>query len=366
MTTTPPDIDAIIAAVIEELRVEAAAPAAAPAPAQAPAPASRHAPAAAPAPAQAPAAPPATTAEVATGSTPTPPAASPPHTAPAPTGVAAPPRTVAEATGRFTGEFGIDLPDPTEPERRRALQVNEPYDPEGLTNLAATTTARLGVGRSGPRPKTSSLLLFQADHGVALDAIHGHVDPALLERFDLFRVTTRVADREEYLLRPDLGRRLSDDAKRDLTERCIKGAQVQIVVGDGLSAAAIDNNLEKILPVIEQGLTSAGIRLGTPFFVENARVGLMNDINDIVDAEVVILLIGERPGLGIADALSAYMGYRPTAGKTDADRDLICMITEHGGTNPLEAGAYVVEFAKRMLEHQASGQQLRRLTADET
>jgi ethanolamine ammonia-lyase small subunit len=105
--------------------------------------------------------------------------------------------------------------------------------------------------------------------------------------------------------------------------------------------------------------------VGTPFFVENARVGLMNDINEIIGAEVVILLIGERPGLGIADALSAYMGYRPAAGKTDADRDLICMITEHGGTNPLEAGAYVVEFAKRMLQHQASGQELRRKTADD-
>ena len=348
MTTTPPDLDAIIAAVIEELRVEAA---------------ERAAPATSSAPA--PAAPPATAAEVATGSTPTPPAATHSGTAPASNGGAAPPRTLAEATGRFTGEVGIDLPDPTDPEHRRALQVTDPYDAEGLANLAASTPARLGVGRSGPRPRTASLLLFQADHGVALDAIHGHVDPALLERFELFRVTTRVADREEYLLRPDLGRRLSDDAKRDLQERCVKGAQVQIVVGDGLSAAAIDNNLEKILPVIEQGLTSAGIRLGTPFFVENARVGLMNDINDIVDAEVVILLIGERPGLGIADALSAYMGYRPTAGKTDADRDLICMITEHGGTNPLEAGAYVVEFAKRMLEHQASGQQLRRLTADD-
>ncbi len=352
MATTPPDLDAIIAAVIEELRVEAAEvrPAGTPAPAPA-------------------AEPPATTAEVAANSAPVPPADIPQHppqaAAPAQSGGAAPPRTVAEATGRFTGEFGIDLPDPTEPERRRALQVTDPYDAEGLANLAATTPARLGVGRSGPRPKTSSLLLFQADHGVALDAIHGQVDPALLERFELFTVTTRVADRQEYLLRPDLGRRLSDDAKRDLQERCVKGAQVQLVVGDGLSAAAIDNNLEKILPVIEQGLTAAGIRLGTTFFVENARVGLMNDINDIVDAEVVILLIGERPGLGIADALSAYMGYRPTAGKTDADRDLICMITEHGGTNPLEAGAYVVEFAKRMLQYQASGQELRRLTADD-
>jgi ethanolamine ammonia-lyase small subunit len=271
-------------------------------------------------------------------------------------GATAPPRTGAD------GELVIDLPDPTEPEERHRLRVEDPYDAEGLANLAATTTARLGVGRAGPRPRTASLLLFQADHGVTQDAIYGVVDEATKAAFDLFTVTTRAADRQEYLLRPDLGRRLSDEAKAVIGERCTKKPQVQIVVGDGLSAAAIDNNLAKILPVIQQGLTSAGISLGTPFFVENARVGLMNDINEIVGAEVVILLIGERPGLGIADALSAYMGYQPGAGKTDADRDLICMITEHGGTNPLEAGAYVVEFAKRMLEHRASGQELRRKT----
>jgi ethanolamine ammonia-lyase small subunit len=340
-----PDLDTIITAVIEELRAEAtrngSGAAAAPAPAT-----------------STPAAP--------TAATPSSSDAAGNGAGDAPRSrVAAPPSTHAEATGRYTGEHGIDLDDPTEEEARRALMVEDPYDAEGLANLAATTTARLGVGRSGPRPRTRSLLLFQADHGVTQDAIHGTVDPAVLERFELFTVTTRVADREEYLLRPDLGRRLSDEARAVLQERCVRGAQVQLVVGDGLSAAAIDNNLDKILPVIQQGLSAAGISMGTPFFVENARVGLMNDINDVVDAEVVILLIGERPGLGIADALSAYMGYRPTAGKTDADRDLICMITEHGGTNPLEAGAYVVEFAKRMLTHQASGQELRRRTADD-
>jgi ethanolamine ammonia-lyase small subunit len=281
---------------------------------------------------------------------------------------AAPPATStppAAAASGSPGEVVIDLPDPTEPEHRHALGVVDPHDAEGLTNLAATTTARLGVGRAGPRPRTPSLLLFQADHGVTQDAIYGTVDEATKAAFDLFTVTTRVADRQEYLLRPDLGRRLSDEAKATLAERCVTGPQVQIVVGDGLSAAAIDNNLGKILPVIQQGLNAAGVSVGTPFFVENARVGLMNDLNEIIGADVVILLIGERPGLGIADALSAYMGFQPGTGKTDADRDLICMITEHGGTNPLEAGAYVVEFAKRMLQHRASGQELRRKTNDD-
>ncbi len=104
--------------------------------------------------------------------------------------------------------------------------------------------------------------------------------------------------------------------------------------------------------------------MGTPFFIENGRVGIMNDVNSIIKAKVVVLLIGERPGLGIADAMSAYMGFDPQPGKSDADRDLICMITTHGGTNPLEAGAYIVEFIKRMINYSASGVKLREVAGD--
>ncbi|NLT31744.1 MAG: ethanolamine ammonia-lyase subunit EutC [Propionibacterium sp.] len=258
----------------------------------------------------------------------------------------------------------IDLAEPTEDEERYRMLVDNPVDADGLRNLMATTTARLGVGRAGPRPKTATALLFQADHGVTQDAIHGEVSQELRDKFDLFTVTTRVEDRAEFLLRPDLGRLLNDEAKKLIAEKCIKGPDVQLCVVDGLSAAAIENNLTDIYPVIEQGLKSAGLSVGTPFFVENGRVGLMNDINTIVKAKVVVLLIGERPGLGIADAMSAYMGYDPQPGKSDADRDLICMITTHGGTNPLEAGAYIVEFIKRMINYSASGVKLREVAKD--
>ncbi len=183
------------------------------------------------------------------------------------------------------------------------------------------------------------------------------------ERFGLFTVRTRAEDREQYLLRPDLGRLLSDDAKAVIEERCEKNPQVQIVVGDGLSAAAINNNLDDVLPVVEQGLKSAGVTTGTTFFVENCRVGVMNDINEIIHADVVLLLLGERPGLGIADAMSAYMGWKPARGRTDAQRDLVCMITRFGGTNPVEAGAFIVDLVRKTLEHKASGVELRQLTS---
>ena len=257
------------------------------------------------------------------------------------------------------GEVSIEVSDPTVPAERRRIDVLNPANPSGLANLAASTSARLAVGRAGSRPTTRSVLLFGADHAVTHDAIFGDVPTGLLEELGLFTVQTRVTSQDEFLLRPDLGRMLDDEAKTLVAQRCVKKPQVQIVIGDGLSAAAVTNNLPQIYPVIEQGLKGAGLSLGTPFFVRYCRVGVMNDINDIVQADVVALLIGERPGLGVADALSVYSGWRPTAGKTDAHRDVICMITENGWTNPLEAGAFVVEHVKTVIKAQASGIELR-------
>jgi ethanolamine ammonia-lyase small subunit len=253
----------------------------------------------------------------------------------------------------------IDLPDPSLPENRQKLGVTNPYDPEGLRNLCSTTGARLGVGRAGPRPRTETLLLFQADHAVTQDAIYGEVDQKVLEKFGLFTVHSQVDTRTQFLLRPDLGRLLNEESKAIIAERCEKNPQVQIVVGDGLSAAAINNNLPLIYPVIEEGLKAANFSLGTPFFIKNARVGIINDLNEIIKADVVVILIGERPGLGISDALSAYMGWQPAHGKTDADRDVVCMITMNGGTNTLEGGAFVVEMVKKTIKYQASGIALR-------
>lgn len=255
----------------------------------------------------------------------------------------------------------IDVPDPTEREARKHCGLVNASDEEGATNLIASTAARICVGRTGARPLTDTLLLFQADHGVAQDAIYGVVPDNILTDAELFEVDSAAPDREEYLVYPNQGRTLSDGGRKLIEEKCIKNPDVQIVVGDGLSVAAITNNLPNILPVLQQGLEASQLTMGTPFFVKNCRVGIMNDINSIIHAKVIVLLIGERPGLGIADAMSAYMGFDPVPGKSDADRDLICMITMNGGTNPLEAGAYIVDYVKRMIKYSASGVKLREL-----
>jgi ethanolamine ammonia-lyase small subunit len=259
-----------------------------------------------------------------------------------------------------TSGLNIDLPDPVLPESRYMPRVKNPKDGQGLKALMASTTARIGVGRAGPRYSTASLLLFQGDHAVTQDALYRDVDQKLLDEFNLFTVQTKITGgKQEYLLRPDLGRLLNDDAKRIINEKCQKNVNVQLAVGDGLSAAAIEANLRQIFPVIKQGVQNAGLTFGTPFFIKYARVGVMNDVGELIKPDVVILLIGERPGLGRAESMSAYMGYKPKYGDTDADRDVVCNIFENGGTNPLEAGAFVVQFAQNMRKSQASGVKLK-------
>ncbi len=252
----------------------------------------------------------------------------------------------------------IDLDDPTLPAARQRPGIEKPINPDGLRALMAATPARIGVGRSGPRPRTAASLLFLADHGVTQDALMHAVDPDLLEELGLFSVESQAADRQTYLKRPDLGRKLTEAAKAVLRDRCTKNPDVQIFVGDGLSGAAIEHNLRQIMPVLQQGLNSAGLSMVKPFFVKNARVGLLNDVNAIVDAKVCAILIGERPGLARAQSMSIYLGYRPRPDSTDANRDAICNIYE-GGLNPLEAGAHAVQLIQKMIRDKASGVELK-------
>jgi ethanolamine ammonia-lyase small subunit len=245
----------------------------------------------------------------------------------------------------------IDLADPSLPASRHRTGIEKPSHPQGICALMAATPARIGVGRCGPRPRTASVLLFWADHGLTQDALMHEVDPDLLEALGLFSVESQAGDRQQYLKRPDLGRKLTEASRAILRDRCIKKPDVQIFVGDGLSSAAIEHNLKHILPVFQQGLKNAGLAMGTLFFVKNARVGLLNEVNAVVDAKVCVILIGERPGLARAESMSIYLGYRPQPESTDANREAICNIYQ-GGLNPLEAGAHAVVRIQKMIRDQ--------------
>lgn len=232
--------------------------------------------------------------------------------------------------------------------------VPKPKWEEGMTELLAATPARLGVWRAGTRPLTKALLRFRCDHAAAIDSVYGEVNPSLLEAFDLFAVDTRFENTENYLKRPDMGRVVTDEGVETIRSKCKMKPQVQIVISDGLSANAVDANLRDVYPALLDSLRSYGLTPGTPFFVRGGRVAVMDHIGEILQPEVLVLLIGERPGLVSSSSMSAYMCYRPRKGTVESDRTVISNI-HRGGTPPVEAGAYIGSVLKRMLEQQTSG-----------
>ncbi|MNN38122.1 Ethanolamine ammonia-lyase light chain [compost metagenome] len=130
------------------------------------------------------------------------------------------------------------------------------------------------------------------------------------------------------------------------------------MVSDGLSANAIETNLRDVYPALLDSLQVEGLAAGTPFFVPNGRVGCMNAIGDILHPEVIVLLIGERPGLITSHSMSAYLCYQPRSGMTDSERMVVSNIHQ-GGTPPVEAGAHLGSLIARMLEQKISGVGLR-------
>ncbi len=239
------------------------------------------------------------------------------------------------------------------------IGVQHPKHPEVLQELRKNTVARVCTGRVGPRPRTMSLLRFLADHSRSKDTVLKEIPAAWVEKAGLFEVQTKVVDKDQYLTRPDLGRRLSDEAVATIKTKCKQNPQVQIVVSDGLSTDAVTANLDEILPSLQKGLKNAGLDSGVPFFVRYGRVKVEDQIGELLGADVVILLVGERPGLGQSESLSCYMVYRPTQSTVEADRTCISNIHK-GGTPPVEAAAVIVDLAKKMIEKKASGIALNR------
>ncbi|QRG67498.1 ethanolamine ammonia-lyase subunit EutC [Brevibacillus choshinensis] len=256
--------------------------------------------------------------------------------------------------GAASGSFG-QLPVHAEPER--TAHVPNPKWKDGLSELLESTPARIGVWRTGVRPLTKTMLQLRRDHAAAVDAVYGEVQQSLLDEFSLFTVETQYDNTENYLKRPDMGRVLNDESVRMILERCQKKPEVQIVVSDGLSASAVDANLRDVLPSLTDSLKSYGLTCGTPFFVKGGRVASMDHIGELLQPEVLVLLIGERPGLVTAHSMSAYMCYRPRKGMVESERTVISNIHRQG-TSPIEAGAHIGTILSKMLEQKASGVKL--------
>jgi ethanolamine ammonia-lyase small subunit len=139
-----------------------------------------------------------------------------------------------------------------------------------------------------------------------------------------------------------------------MREKCFREIDLQVAIGDGLSAPAVARQVPALLPLLFAGAQERGWRIGQTFAIRHCRVGILNEIGDLLEPQVAVLLVGERPGLATAESLSAYMAYRPRSGNTDADRNLISNIHVRG-VSTSEAAARIVQLAAQMMREKVSG-----------
>lgn len=242
--------------------------------------------------------------------------------------------------------------------------MSEESLPNILERVRTRTPARLFAGRTGGAYRTSMSLELRAAHAAARDAVRSefdleqHLGADLVRQFSIFEVASSVKSRDEYLLRPDLGRRFSDESRQMILANGIPDTDLQIVIGDGLSTTAIRAQVPALLPLLVNGAREKIWKIGRPFAVRFCRVGILNEVGDLLHPAVSVLLIGERPGLATAESLSAYMAFRPRPGHTDADRNLISNIHSRG-VGIEEAAARILNLAARMMAKQLSGTQIR-------
>lgn len=250
------------------------------------------------------------------------------------------------------------LPDITKEPLRTQYCVPNAHNAAAFRALLEKTPARLGLGRAGARYKTASMLRFRADHAAARDSVLSKVPEEFAEEQGLIPLQTRCRDKEEYLTRPDLGRRFDEAAQADIRRVCT-GQRVVLVIGDGLSSAAVTANAPDCAAAIRQGLAACGIETGPGLFVRYCRVGASDHIGELSGCEVVCMLVGERPGLATSRSMSAYLTYRPHLGTPESDRSVVSNIHEQG-ISPVEAGAHIASLIERILREKASGVALAR------
>lgn len=215
-----------------------------------------------------------------------------------------------------------------------------PVDPQNpWLELRRLTPARIALGRTGTSLPTKAQLDFQFAHAQARDAVHLPFDHAglsaqLAERGrESVLLHSAATDRNSYLQRPDLGRKLSDDsaqALRDYASAHPSGVDLVIVVADGLSALAVHRHTVPFLTRMEEQAAADGWSVAPVMLVEQGRVAVADEIGELLGAKMVVILIGERPGLSSPDSLGLYFTYNPKIGLTDAYRNCISNVRLEG------------------------------------
>ncbi|AEV96790.1 ethanolamine ammonia-lyase [Niastella koreensis] len=215
--------------------------------------------------------------------------------------------------------------------------------PDEWASLKEFTAARIALGRTGTAEPLQSLLAFRLAHANARDAVYAVLNqPVLLQELQAlqqasFTLTTQAASRSEYLQYPDRGRRLHAKAIEQLTEFNSTGYDVCIVLADGLSATAINNHAIPVLKILLPLFANARLSVAPVCMVQEGRVAIGDECGHLLQAELVVVLIGERPGLSSPDSLGAYLTYRPAPGLTDESRNCISNIRPEGLNYPAAA-----------------------------
>jgi ethanolamine ammonia-lyase small subunit len=246
--------------------------------------------------------------------------------------------------------------------------TNQPA-PRAITDLSSLTPARVALGRSGPGLPTQALLDFTLDHARARDAVHAAFDaPGLIADLSALGLRTsgvasRVANRADYLRRPDLGRRLEAASAQRLAGCARTADKVAVVVGDGLSPAAVHAHAVDVMRSLVPHLAAANIEIGQVVVATGARVALGDEIGAILKAAIVVVLIGERPGLSAPDSLGAYLTFAPRIGRTDAERNCVSNI-HRGGLGYDEAAFKIAWLVRQALERSVTGVALKDESGD--
>ncbi len=229
-----------------------------------------------------------------------------------------------------------------------------------MLDLRGLTPARVGLGRAGASMPTKALLEFTLDHARARDAVHVAFDvPTMIAGLgdlglEAFDVSSRVRNRKDYLRRPDLGRTLDPDSAQRLAGRAGSPCQLAIVVGDGLSPTAVHAHAIELVRSLIGRLAAERIEIGHAVVASGARVALGDEIGAILGACMIVMLIGERPGLSAPDSLGAYLTFAPRVGLTDAERN--CVSNIHGsGLGYDEAAFRIAWLIREGLARQVTG-----------
>lgn len=236
------------------------------------------------------------------------------------------------------------------PEPRPVHAVAQPASAAMLARLVALTPSQIAMGRAGNRFRTEDYLRAREGQADARDAVHSEVPEEWAARHKLLALRTQCADRQEYLLFPNKGRRLDPGSVAALSAHAPSAAgvqpDVQLIVGDGLSPNAIVQNGEATLLSMQRAVQSAGFTLGVGCYVKFARIAVADEIGVLTRARATVILVGERPGLGTGDSLSVYIAINPKLGQDNAEKNCISNVRPIG-IAPEEAAALTISILKR-------------------